>query len=387
MRDKVMVEQHSNQLRLHFVLPASVLSWSLAMWIFGPKLLIHSGFTYILALLFMVVSWGIIPLAVIYGTNLKENIKKQDIILKVMYVVAAFLLLYTAVETVIDHFIYGKAVVRLFLWDVMPRPLSKLIEGSNYETNLIFLISFLLILPIAVMLDKIKVLGKGYKSSAVLAGVLSMPLGFIIAFSTVGGPYTGMRYFNPISKLIFILGVPIVSWGIAKELFLWIKPNVMDLRDSESKAFHSATLEAKRLLPVFKKNPSWRIKLTSDAAELLETGGSQHFRVAQNEAYQYIKLFFPTGNNLSYPYGIMVRFEGKKFRFILKNQKLELPQLFLWLGSTERRFAVIKPVRTIILGMIILGIIAFFYVSLILGFLCIVYGAYLIYRLNRLLAH
>jgi len=95
MRGKIMVEKHSNKLRLRFFLPASVLSWSLAMWISGPKLLIHSGFTYILALLFMVVSWGIIPLAVIYDTNLKENIKKQDIILKVMYVVAAFLLLYT----------------------------------------------------------------------------------------------------------------------------------------------------------------------------------------------------------------------------------------------------------------------------------------------------
>jgi hypothetical protein len=357
------------------------------MWIFGPKLLIHSGLTYILALLFTVVSWGIIPFAIIHGTNLRENIKEQDIILKLIYVVAAFLFLYTSAETVIDHFIYGKAVVRLFLWDAIPRPLSKLIEGSNFETNLIFLISFLLILPVAVMLGKGKILAKGYKASALLAGLLSMPLGFIIAFSTVGGLYTGMRYFTPISKFIFILGIPVVSWGIAKELFLWTKPDVLDLHVSENKTLHSATLEAKRLLPAFKKNPSWQIKLTLDAAEFSEEGGIQNFRVAQNEAYQYIKLIFPTGKNLSYPYGIMVRFEGKKFRFILKNQKLELPQFFSWLGSTERRFAVVKIARSIILGIIILGIIAFFYVSFILGFLCIFYGAYLIYRLNCLLAH
>jgi hypothetical protein len=219
----------------------------------------------------------------------------------------------------------------------------------------------------------------------VLAGVLSMPLGFIIAFSTVGGAYTGMRYFNPISKVIFILGVPILSWRIAKELFLWIKPDVIDLRDSEDTTFHSATLEAKSLLPAFKKNPPWRIELTSDAAEFLEEGGSQHFSVAKNEAYQYIKFFFPTGNNLSYPYGIMVRLEGNKYRFIFKNNKFDLSQFVSWLGSTERRFAVIKPVRTIILVMILVGIIAFFYVSLIFGSLCIAYGIYLINRLNFLM--
>jgi len=65
-----------------------------------------------------------------------------------------------------------------------------------------------------------------------------------------------MRYFNPISKFIFFLGVPIVSWGIANELFLWIKSDLMDLPDSENKAFLSATFAAKRLLPVFKKNQS-----------------------------------------------------------------------------------------------------------------------------------
>jgi len=96
------------------------------------KLYLYFGFAIYVSVL------GDYPLAVIYDTNPKENNEKQEIILKVMYVPAAFLLLYTEVETVIDHFIYGKAVVSLFLWDVMPRPFSKFIEGSNYETNLIF---------------------------------------------------------------------------------------------------------------------------------------------------------------------------------------------------------------------------------------------------------
>jgi len=387
MKGTVMVEHRVDRSPLRFAPPASVLSWSLAMWIFGPKLLIHSSFTYILALLVMILSWALIPLAVIFDTDMKRNIKKQDTILKVMYAAATFSILYSAAETVIDHFIYGKAVVRLFLWDVIPSPLSKLIEGPNYETNIIFLLSFLLILPFIVLTEKSKILSTGYRSSAVLAGVFSIPFGFIMAFSTVGGEYTGMRYFNPISKFIFIVGVPIVSWGIAKELFLWIKPEVMDLRNFKDNTGHSATLKAKRLLPAFRKKPSWKIKLTSDAAEFLEEKGSQHFRLAKNEAYQFINLFFPSGNNLSYPYGIAVRLEGKKYRFILENRKLDLSQLFKWLGSTERIFSVMKPARTIILGMIILGIIAFFYISIILGFLCIAYGIYLIYRLNWLLTH
>jgi hypothetical protein len=100
-----MMKQNTYQFRLRFGLPVSVLSWSLTMWIFGPKLLIHSDFIHILALLSTVLSWVIIPFAVVCGTFMKENMRKQDIILKAMYVAAAFSTLYSAVETAIDHFI------------------------------------------------------------------------------------------------------------------------------------------------------------------------------------------------------------------------------------------------------------------------------------------
>ena len=135
-----MLDHNVDRATLRFAQPASVLSWSLAMWICGPKLLIHSDVGYILALLFTILSCSLIPLAVISDTTINENITKQNIILKGMYVAVILLMLYSAAETVVDHFIYGKAVVRLFLWDVIPSPLSKLIEGPNDSFRYICLI-------------------------------------------------------------------------------------------------------------------------------------------------------------------------------------------------------------------------------------------------------